>query len=134
MKTTISRQGNISELEANYLSKLLANRVKNNNYKTGVINDPLSQTHSLASSEHCFHFVMFCQILKSGDGRTYGQTYGRMTCAKNNIPIGRDCGSAEWIHKLWLCANKTDLSTCTLFCLPSSTVRIFIQVSLSGRK
>ena len=28
-------------------------------YKTGVINDPLGQTYSLASSEHCFHFVLF---------------------------------------------------------------------------
>ena len=28
--------------------------------KTGVINDPLGQTHSLASNEHCFHFVLFC--------------------------------------------------------------------------
>ena len=24
-------------------------------YKTGVINDPLGQTHNLACSEHCFH-------------------------------------------------------------------------------
>ena len=28
--------------------------------KTGVINDPLGQTHSLAISEHCFHFVLLC--------------------------------------------------------------------------
>ena len=30
-------------------------------YKTGNINDPLGQTHSLASSEHCFRlkFVLF---------------------------------------------------------------------------
>ena len=28
------------------------------NYKTGVINDPLGLTHNLASSEHCFHFVL----------------------------------------------------------------------------
>ena len=26
-------------------------------YKTGVINDPLGQTHSHASSEHCFVFL-----------------------------------------------------------------------------
>ena len=25
---------------------------------TGVINDPLGLTHSLASSEHCFRFVL----------------------------------------------------------------------------
>ena len=28
--------------------------------KTGVINDPLGQTHSLTISEHCFRFVLFC--------------------------------------------------------------------------
>ena len=30
--------------------------------KTGVINDPLDQTHNLSSSEHCFHlkYVLFC--------------------------------------------------------------------------
>ena len=28
-------------------------------YKTGVINDPLGQTHSLATREHCFSFVLF---------------------------------------------------------------------------
>ena len=45
----------------NQLSKNLGMpRSKNNKqnsqklYKTGVINDPLGQTHSLASSEHCF--------------------------------------------------------------------------------
>ena len=30
--------------------------------KTGLINDPLSQTHSLASSEHCFLFVLFARF------------------------------------------------------------------------
>ena len=30
----------------------------NNNYKTCVINDPLGQTHSLASSDH--YFLLFC--------------------------------------------------------------------------
>ena len=42
-----------------------------NDYKTGVINYPLGQTHSLASSEHCFRFVLL--DLKSGDGRAAGQ-------------------------------------------------------------
>ena len=44
------------------------------NKTTGVINDPIDQTHSLASSEHCFHFVLFYYILKSGYGR--GRTDG----------------------------------------------------------
>ena len=33
--------------------------------------------------------VLFCEILKSGDGRT--------TCVKIVITTGRDCASAEWI-------------------------------------
>ena len=33
---------------------------RNYQRKTGVINDPLGQTHSLASSEQCFSFVLFC--------------------------------------------------------------------------
>ena len=41
---------------------------RNSNYKTGVINDPLGQTHSLASSEHRFHFVLFEKSID--DGRT----------------------------------------------------------------
>ena len=42
--------------------------------KTCVINDPLDQTHSPTSSDHYFHttFVVFCDILKSGDGSTDG--------------------------------------------------------------
>ena len=28
-----------------------------------------------------------------------GRTYGRMTCAKTMITIGRDCGAAKWIKK-----------------------------------
>ena len=48
------------------------------------------QTHSLASSEHCF-FTLFSRFWKEG-------TDGRTTCAKTIIPIGRDCGLAEWIN------------------------------------
>ena len=45
---------------------------KSNRIKIGVINDPLGQTNSHASSEHGFRlkFVLFCEILKSGDGWT----------------------------------------------------------------
>ena len=41
-----------------------------------AINDPLGQTHSPALSEHYSHLkvVLFCDILKSGDGRKDGQT------------------------------------------------------------
>ena len=42
-----------------------------------VVNDPLGQTHSPTSSDHSDHylhatFVLFCNILKSGDRRTGG--------------------------------------------------------------
>ena len=38
--------------------------------KTGVINDPLGQTHNLASSEHCFLLFFALLDLKSREGRT----------------------------------------------------------------
>ena len=59
-----------------------------------VINDPLGQTHSPASSDHYkshLNFVLFCENFKSG---TYGQTDN--TC-KIVITTGRDCWSASWI-------------------------------------
>ena len=58
------------------VAKLTALDIKDNKDKTGVIYDPLGQTHSLTSSEHYFHatFVLFCDIWKVGtDGRTDGQ-------------------------------------------------------------
>ena len=61
------------------------NFIKN---KTGVINDSLGQTHSLAS----FHlkFVLFLKV----------RTDERTICAKTMITTGRgrDCGSASWIN------------------------------------
>ena len=72
--------------------------VKANKHKTGVINDPLSQTHGLASSEHCFRlkFVLFCQILKNVDGRTDGQ-HMRKQLSLPAVPVGRPSGS-KCIH------------------------------------
>ena len=58
-----------------------------------VIDDPLGQTHSPASIHHYsrLNYVLFCELLKSGDGRT-----DRTTRANIVIPTGRDCGSAQW--------------------------------------
>ena len=41
-----------------------------------AINDPLGQTHGPAICDHYSRFkvVLFCEILKSGDGRTDVQT------------------------------------------------------------
>ena len=57
-----------------------------------VINDPLGQFHSPASSDHYLHFkiIVFCSILKSTDVRT--------TCVKTKITTSRDYGWAEWIN------------------------------------
>ena len=59
----------------------IRNRAKSNKNKAGVINDPLSQTHSLASSDHCFRFklVWFCKV------GTNVRTCERTTCAKSII-------------------------------------------------
>ena len=50
------------------------NNDENNNNKTYVSNDPLGQTHSSTSSDHYFQttFALFCDVLKSTDGRTNG--------------------------------------------------------------
>ena len=61
---------------------LCSNQQEFNN-KTGVINDPLGQTHSHASSEHCFLLFCFSRFEK------WGRTDGRTTCAKTMIPTGR---------------------------------------------
>ena len=51
-----------------------------------VINDPLGQTHSPASVDHYSHwkFVLFREILKSGDGRD-GQRVGLLDQYMNNL-------------------------------------------------
>ena len=64
--------------------------------KTCVINDPLGQTHSLASSDHYFLLFCFDRFEK------WGRTNGRTTCTKIMINTGRDCGSAEWIKNIHL--------------------------------
>ena len=48
--------------------------VKEKISRQGVINDPLSQTHSSANSEHYFHLNFFVLgNLKICDGRTDGR-------------------------------------------------------------
>ena len=61
-------------------------------YKTGVINDPLGQTHSLGSSTWTLFSLEICFVLLDFEN------YGRTACAKTMITIGSDCGSAEWIN------------------------------------
>ena len=69
-----------------------------NSNKTGAINDPVGQTHSLASSEHCFAWNLFCFA-------RFWKANGWTTCAKTMITTGRDCGPTEWInnpiHEHW---------------------------------
>ena len=60
---------------------------------TCAINDPIGQTHIHASSVHYsrLKFVLFCEILKSGDERKDIQT----ARTKIVITAGRDCGSTS---------------------------------------
>ena len=64
-------------------------------HKTGVINDPLGQTHS-----HAVANIVFCCFvlldLKSGDVRMDGQN------VQKQFPTGRDFGLAEWINILYI--------------------------------
>ena len=65
-----------------------------------AINDPLGQTHSHASSDSFpyFKFVLFSEILKSGNGRKDARTDVQTPHKKIIITTGRDCGSASWIN------------------------------------
>ena len=67
-----------------------------------VINDPLGQIHNVASSDHYSHlkFVLFCEILKSGEGRMDGRTNVQTPPprVKLEIKAGHDYGSASWIN------------------------------------
>ena len=62
-----------------------------------VINDPLGQTHSPASSDRYsrLKFVLYCEIMKSGDERKDGRTDNTCDIV---VTTGRDCGSASWIN------------------------------------
>ena len=51
--------------------KIMLFAINKINYKTGVINDPVGQTDSHASSEHCF--LLFCFSRFEKWRRTYGQ-------------------------------------------------------------
>ena len=42
------------------IKKLAYVEYNSNDNKTSVINDPLGQIHTLASSNPCLHFVLFC--------------------------------------------------------------------------
>ena len=65
-------------------------------YKTGVINDSLGQTHSLAGSQHCF--LLFCFSRFEKWGRTYGWTYGQYVRKQWSLPavtLGWPSGSIK---------------------------------------
>ena len=68
---------------------IIENREK---YKTGVIHDPLGQSHSKARNETFFFklkFVLFCLIFESREWRTDG------TCVKIMITSDRDLGVGQ---------------------------------------
>ena len=65
-------------------------------FKTGVINDLLDQTHSHASSEHCF--LLFCFSRFEKWGRTYGQTDNMIVRKQLSLPA---------LTLAWLSGSKT---------------------------
>ena len=67
--TILKNKCNFDYFCGTYYHTVLISQDKYN--KTGVINDPLGQTHSLASSEHCF--LLFCFARFEKWGRTDGQ-------------------------------------------------------------
>ena len=79
--------------------QIVGRDVKKDN-KPGVINDPLGQTYS---SDHYsrLNFVLFCEILKIGDGCT------DVNMCENQYLYRRDNGSAEWIN------NHSGSTECT---------------------
>ena len=60
-----------------------------------AINDPLGQTHNPTRSDNS-KFVLFCEILKIGNGHSGGRTDVVVQTPRLKIVIttGRDCGSA----------------------------------------
>ena len=69
--TLLNVQSAVSEKKTHWEAKgrkklFTPSRKKKIENKTGVINDPLGQTHSLASSEHCFLLFCFARSEKRG--------------------------------------------------------------------
>ena len=78
--------------------------------KTGLINDPLGQTHSLTSTEHCYHFV----FLKSLDGRTDGR-HVRKQWSLPAVTVGWQSGSIT---------TKSSASSCVFLIIPLGFVMV----------
>ena len=78
--------------------------------KTGVINDPFGQTHSHISSDHYSRstFVLFCEILKSGDERTDGQTCGKIVTV--GVWVGLVDQKSLWKVAGWLERRRKSFS------------------------
>ena len=74
--TTLKRDNKNKLKSVICLKQMITKEIQHD--KTGVINDPLGQTHSHASSEHCF--LLFCfSRFESGDVRTDNMS-------ENNVP------------------------------------------------
>ena len=82
------------KLKVIFHSKLKQCNECNDKQEKCHIHDPLGQTHSLASNEHCFHFVLFCKIFKGGDGRTYDMWEKQWSLSA--VTVGWPSGSTEW--------------------------------------
>ena len=107
--------------------------IENMLYKTGVINDPLSQTHSHDSSEH--YFLLFCLSRLEKWGHTYGRTDNM---CENNDPyrpwlwVGR---VDQFYDAYWNCTKKYCIAALGRFYLLEYHVIIFwIIFTTSGQK
>ena len=92
--------------------------------KTGVINDPLGQTHSLASSEHCFLLVCFARFEK------WGRTDNM--CENNDpyraVTLGWPSGSIRTLARLGTSMSFTELQDREgLICLRQKLKIFFVE-------
>ena len=76
-------------------------------YKTSVINDPLGPTHSLASSEHCFRFVLLDFQKVGTDGRHVQKQLSLVA-----VTVGRPSGSKIRLFIFLMADLKYFTSSC----------------------
>ena len=98
---------------------------------TGVINDPLGQTHTHTNSDHNFrlkNFWFLCDILKRGDGRTEGRT----TCVK--IVITRPAVTVGQPRGSTITLSTTKTTGCSSVPVKKWTWYILTEGSMNRRK
>ena len=67
--------------------------------KTGVINDPIGQTHMHANEDRRISRYAMVYVVCLSIVRMHGRTDVQTTSVKIVIANVRDCGSASWIKR-----------------------------------